>query len=47
MVETVDSIEELINFVYNDLSNEEECARRAILSGTNFNIDALNQINGA
>ncbi len=43
MVQTVDSIDELIDFVYDDLSNEESCASKAILSGTNVNIDALNK----
>ena len=44
MVETVDSVEELIQFVYHDVDDEESCARRAILSGTNDNIDALNAL---
>ncbi len=43
IVERVNSIEELINFVYDDLQNEEASAKRAILSGTNKNIDELNK----
>ncbi len=44
MVKTVETVEELIQFVYQDVENEESCARRAVLSGTNENIDTLNEL---
>ncbi len=44
MVKTVETVEELIQFVYQDVENEESCARRAVLSGTNDNIDTLNEL---
>ncbi len=44
MVQTVDTVNELIDFVYDDLSDVESCAKKAILSGTNANIDDLNNM---
>ncbi len=43
LVERVQTVDELIDFVYEDITNEEECAKKAILSGTNRNIDQLNK----
>ncbi len=44
LVQTVNTVDELIEFVYDDVCNEAVCARRAILSGTNDNIDSLNEL---
>ncbi len=43
LVERVENVEQLIDFVYDDITNEEACAKKAILSGTNKNIDDLNE----
>ncbi len=44
LVQHVESMEQLIDFVYDDISNEQSCTKRAILSGTNANIRELNDM---
>ncbi len=44
MVQRVETVEELIEFVYDDVSDVASCARKAVLSGTNENIDSINEL---
>ncbi len=43
MVQAVDDMDSLIDFVYDEIENEASCINRAILSGTNANIQELNE----
>ncbi len=44
MIQPVRDMAELIDFVYDDIENEQSCRKRAILSGTNANIKELNEM---
>ena len=44
LIKTVDSREDLISFVYPNLEDPYECSQRAILAGTNAQIDTLNDV---